>query len=73
MGHVQAMVRVVGLRMQVPGLMAVLSIPVCIIFQTPPWRFIKMGGMLCLSPWISRRIALRSGWSTGWPVHSRGL
>ena len=37
----------VGLRMQVPGLMAVLSIPVCIIFQTPPWRFIKMGGMLC--------------------------
>jgi trk system potassium uptake protein TrkH len=33
MDHVQAMLRVVGLLMQVPGIMALLSIPVCIIFR----------------------------------------
>jgi trk system potassium uptake protein TrkH len=33
MAHSQAMLRVIGLLMQVPGIMALLSIPICFIFQ----------------------------------------
>ncbi len=33
MAHSQAMLRVVGLLMQVPGIMALLSLPVCLVFK----------------------------------------
>ena len=33
MAHFKAMLRVVGLLMQVPGIMALISIPICLIFQ----------------------------------------
>ncbi len=33
MAHPQALLRVVGLLMQMPGIMALISIPVCLIFQ----------------------------------------